>query len=171
MIIRPATESDIPQITTIYARSVREEIVSFELEPPDETEMLHRMQGLLANDYPYLVAEKDGEIAGYVYASVHRPRPAYAKTVESTVYVDPSFWRQGIARALLVALIEKCQQQQFRQMIAIAACDPDADLSEIPSVQLHLALGFVESGRLKAVGYKHDKWLDIVLMQRAVQIS
>ena len=107
MIIRPATESDIPQITTIYARSVREEIVSFELEPPDETEMLHRMQGLLANDYPYLVAEKDGEIAGYVYASAHRPRPAYAKTVESTVYVDPSFWRQGIARALLVALIEK----------------------------------------------------------------
>lgn len=168
MIIRPATTSDIPSITEIYARSVDQEFVSFELEPPDDVEMLKRMNGLKTKNYPYLVAEVENQVAGYAYASAHRPRPAYSKTVESTVYVAPQFWRQGIASSLLTALVETCRKQKFREMIAIAACEPHAELSDIPSIQLHLSNGFVDSGRLKSVGHKHGKWLDIVLMQRSL---
>ena len=165
MKIRPATSADIGAITAIYARSVREEFVSFEHEPPGESEMADRMTGILDAGYPYLVAEIDGEIAGYCYASSYRPRPAYNKTVESTVYVAPKFWRRGVASYLLQALIEACRDREYRQIIAIAACQGDADMEQVASVQLHLRLGFVNSGRLSQVGYKHGQWLDIVLMQ------
>ena len=165
MNIRSATSADIPAITEIYARSVLEEYASFEHIPPDADEMQQRFMGVTEKGYPYLVAEIDGQIAGYVYASAHRPRPAYQKTVESTVYVAPDFWRRGIAAALMQELITRCRQSQFREMIAIVACAGDANLDEIASIQLHRRLGFVDSGRLKGVGYKHDQWLDIVLLQ------
>ena len=165
MKIRAATSQDIPEITAIYGRSVIEDFASFEHIPPDEAEMLQRFEAVTMQGYPYLVAEIDGQVAGYCYASAHRPRPAYKSTVESTVYVAPDFWRKGVAGALMQALIERCQVAEFRQIIAIVACEGDADLDKIPSVQLHRKLGFVDSGRLKEVGFKHDKWLDIVLLQ------
>ncbi|MEP1207022.1 MAG: N-acetyltransferase family protein [Rhizobiaceae bacterium] len=165
MQIRQARPDDIPAITEIYGRSVVEEFVSFEHQPPSVAEMTSRMAALIDAGYPYLVAELDGEIAGYCYASSYRPRPAYSKTVESTVYVAPKFWRQGVASRLLDSLIEQCRARQYRQMIAIAACQGDANLQEVASVQLHHRLGFATSGRLTGVGYKHNQWLDIVLMQ------
>jgi phosphinothricin acetyltransferase len=165
MKIRPATFEDIPAISEIYGRSVIEEFASFEHTPPEVAEMAQRFTAVTGQGYPYLVAEIDGVVAGYTYASAHRPRPAYQKTVESTVYVAPALWRSGVAGALMAALVDQCRKDQFRQMIAIVACQGDADLSEIASIRLHQKLGFVESGRLKGVGYKHDQWLDIVLLQ------
>lgn len=165
MKIRSATATDIPEITEIYGRSVVEEYASFEHTPPDASEMLQRFNGVLEKGYPYLVAEMDGQVAGYVYASAHRPRPAYQKTVESTVYVAPAFWRRGVAIALMHQLIERCRAAEFREMIAIVACSQDATLDDIASIRLHRQLGFADSGRLKGVGYKHDQWLDIVLLQ------
>ncbi len=165
MIVRKATLEDIASITQIYARSVLEEIVSFEHQPPSADEMAGRMAALTKAGYPYLVAEIDGEVAGYCYVSSYRPRPAYSKTVESTVYVAPKYWRRGIARSLLEGLIESCRIKDYRQMIAIAACHPNSDINDVASVQLHKRLGFVESGRLSGVGFKHNLWLDVVLMQ------
>ena len=165
MKIRPAIANDIPEIAEIYGRSVLEEYASFEHIPPDADEMLERFNGVVEKGYPYLVAEIDGKVAGYVYASAHRPRPAYQKTVESTVYVAPAYWRQGVAGALMQELIACCRHGEFREMIAIVACSGDANLDEIGSIRLHRSLGFVDSGRLKGVGYKHDQWLDIVLLQ------
>ena len=165
MKIRSATAADIPQIAEIYGRSVLEEYASFEHVPPDAAEMLARFNGVVEKGYPYLVAEIDGQIAGYVYASAHRPRPAYQKTVESTVYVAPAYWRRGVAVALMQELITRCRAAEFREMIAIVACSQDANLDEIASIRLHRQLGFADSGRLKGVGYKHNQWLDIVLLQ------
>ncbi len=165
MQIREATPADIPAITQIYGRSVIEEFVSFEHEPPSIDEMTDRLTGITEAGYPYLAAETNGELAGYCYASSYRPRPAYGKTVESTVYVAPKFWRQGVARQLLGSLINECRKREFRQVIAIAACQSDAEVGKIASVQLHLRMGFVNSGRLSGVGFKHNQWLDIILMQ------
>jgi phosphinothricin acetyltransferase len=159
--IRPAALADIPAITRIYAHSVTTGTASFELEPPDEAEMSRRMQTLLDGGYPYIVAEIGGTLAGYAYAGSYRPRRAYRFSVEDSIYVDPSAQRRGIGRALLERLIEECERRGFRQMIAVIG-----DSVQTPSIELHRALGFRMIGNVENVGYKFDRWLDSVLMQR-----
>ena len=161
--VRPATPADIPAITRIYAHSVRTGTASFELEPPDEAEMTRRMQTLLGGGYPYIVAEIGGAIAGYAYAGSYRPRPAYRFSVEDSIYIDPSAQRKGVGRALLENLIEECTRRGFRQMIAVIG-----DSAQTPSIELHRALGFRMIGNIENVGYKFGRWLDSVLMQRAL---
>src|SRR3990172_3875033 len=107
--IRPVKTSDIPAITRIYAHAVEHGTSSFELTPPDETEMGRRMDGLVGGNFPYFVAEIDGALAGYAYAGLYRTRPAYRFTVEDSVYIAPDMHRRGVGRALLVALIEAAQ--------------------------------------------------------------
>lgn len=159
--IREGEAADIPAITAIYAHAVRYGTASFELEPPDEAEMARRREALIAGGYPYLVAERDGRVAGYAYASAYRPRPAYRFTVEDSVYVDPDFQGRGVGRALLTALIETCEARGFRRMIAVIG-----DTVSTGSIALHGALGFSHVGTIPALGYKHDAWRDTVLMQR-----
>ena len=161
--IRPATNADIPAITRIYAHAVEHGTASFEYEPPSEAEMARRMTELLDNGYPYLAAEADGELAGYAYAGPYRARPAYRSTVENSVYVAPHSHRRGIGRALLKALIEAAETSGFRQMIAVIG-----DSKQTGSIALHEALGFRHAGILRDVGFKHGRWLDSVLMQRAL---
>ena len=163
IFIRPATTADIPAITCIYAHAVERGTSSFELEPPSETEMVRRMTELLDNGYPYLAAELDGELAGYAYAGPYRARPAYRFTVENSVYIAPYTHRRGIGRALLKALIEAAEAGGFRQMIAVIG-----DSNQTGSIALHAALGFHHAGTLANVGFKHGRWLDSVLMQRAL---
>jgi L-amino acid N-acyltransferase YncA len=159
--IRPATEADVPAITRIYAHSVRTGTASFELEPPTEIEMARRMQALLDGGYPYLIAEIDGEVAGYAYAASYRPRPAYRFSVEDSIYVDPGAQRRGVGRALLQHLIEACDRRGFRQMIAVIG-----DSAQTPSIELHRDAGFRMIGNIENVGYKFERWLDSILMQR-----
>ncbi len=167
MKIRSATLKDIPAIANIYSRSVMEEHASFELSAPDETEMRARMNAILDAQYPYLVAEDDnGHVVGYAYVSSYRPRPAYKSTVENTVYVAKTHWGQSIAKGLMKALINECRTRGHSQMIGVIACEPAHDASEIPSAVLHESLGFEQVGRLKKVGNKHQKWLDVLLMQK-----
>ena len=161
--IRPAKPSDIPAITRIYADAVEHGTASFELTPPDEAEMAQRMRHLLDNKFPYIVAETDGALAGYAYASLYRTRPAYRFTVENSVYVAPDMHRRGIGRMLLEKLIEDCTMLGFRQMIAVIG-----DSSQAASIGLHKACGFEPAGNLKNVGYKFGRWLDTPLMQRAL---
>jgi phosphinothricin acetyltransferase len=161
--IRPAKPADIPVIARIYAHAVKHGTASFELEPPDETEIARRQRTLLDGGFPYLVAEIEGAVIGYAYAGPYRPRPAYRFSVEDSVYVDPSAQRRGIGRALLQRLIEESERRGFRQMIAVIG-----DSAQAPSIELHRALGFRPIGTIENVGYKFDRWLDTVLMQRAL---
>jgi L-amino acid N-acyltransferase YncA len=159
--IRAASAADIPAITRIYAHAVRHGTASFELEPPDETEMAARQQTLLERGYPYLVAESGGAVAGYAYAGPYRARPAYRFSVENSVYVAPQAHRRGIGRLLLDRLIADCEARGYRLMIAVIG-----DSAQRPSIELHRAAGFKLVGAFEGVGYKFDRWLDTVLMQR-----
>jgi len=161
--LRDVRPGDIAAITRIYAQAVRHGTASFEIEPPDETEMARRQQTLIANGYPYLVAESAGTVAGYAYAGPYRARPAYQWTVEDSVYVEPEFHRRGLGARLLARLIADAQAAGFRQMIAVIG-----DSAQTASIALHERAGFTHIGTLRSVGFKHSKWLDTVLMQRAL---
>jgi L-amino acid N-acyltransferase YncA len=163
VLIRQATPADIPAITRIYGHAVRHGTASFETEPPSEDEMARRQRALLDGGYPYLVAELDGAVVGYAYAGPYRPRPAYRYSVEDSVYVDLALQRRGVGRALLDRLIMEATDRGFRQMIAVIG-----DSAQEPSIALHHALGFRLIGTIENVGYKFDRWLDTVLMQRAL---
>jgi L-amino acid N-acyltransferase YncA len=161
--IRPARPSDIPTITRIYTHAVMHGTASFELEPPDETEMIRRMRAIFDGKFPYIVAEIDGVVAGYAYASLYRTRPAYRFTVENSVYVAPDMQRRGIGKVLLQALIDACTALGFRQMIAVIG-----DSNQAASIGVHRACGFTDSGNLRSIGWKFGRWLDTPLMQLAL---
>jgi phosphinothricin acetyltransferase len=160
-VIRHATPTDIPAITRIYAEAVEYGTASFELEAPDEAEMARRMQSLIDGGFPYIAAEIDGVLAGYAYAGPYRPRRAYRFSVEDSIYVDPGAHRKGVGRALLHRLIEESERGGYRQMIAVIG-----DSAQTPSIELHRAAGFRLIGAIENVGFKFDRWLDTVLMQR-----
>ena len=161
--IRPAVPADIPLITRIYRHAVEHGTASFELESPDEAEMTRRMQAILDGKFPYFVAEIDGAIAGYAYASLYRTRPAYRFTVENSVYVAPHIHRRGVGKALLMKLIDACVALCFRQMIAVIG-----DSANAGSIGVHTRCGFQMIGTHPSVGFKFGRWLDTVMMQRAL---
>jgi L-amino acid N-acyltransferase YncA len=159
--IRAVADRDIAAITAIYAGAVLHGTASFEIDPPDESEMTRRQRALTQGGYPYIIAEVDGAIAGYAYAGPYRARPAYHWTVEDSVYIATDAHRRGIGRRLLERLIEEAEQRGFRQMIAVIG-----DSKQIASIELHRALGFALVGTFASVGFKQGRWLDSVLMQR-----
>jgi L-amino acid N-acyltransferase YncA len=161
--IRAARESDIPAITAIYTDAVKYGTASFELEPPDEAEMARRQSALLAKGFPYLVAERSGVVAGYAYAGPYRDRHAYDWCVEDSIYIAPAFYRQGIGRLLLMQLIAQSEARGFRQMLGVIG-----DSANTASVAVHAACGFRLIGNFQSIGFKHGRWLDTVLMQRAL---
>jgi phosphinothricin acetyltransferase len=162
-MVRDSREEDVAQVQAIYAHHVLHGAASFEEEPPTLAEMQRRRADVLDRGIPYLVAEIDGRVAGYSYASPYRARPAYRFTLENSVYVDPARPRAGIGRALLAALIARCAAGEWQQMIAVIG-----DSANAPSIGLHAALGFRRVGTLHAVGFKFGRWIDSVLMQRAL---
>lgn len=161
--IRGATLDDVPAINRIYGESVRTWTASWELTPPDDSEMVRRVQALLDQGYPYVVALLDGALVGYSYASSYRTRPGYRFTVEDSIYVDPAYQRRGIARRLLQTLIEACTARGYRQMVAVIG-----DSANHGSIALHRSLGFAQVAVLPNLGYKFGRWLDSVMMQRAL---
>lgn len=163
MIVRDAGEADIPASRAIYAEHVRHGLGTFELEPPDAEKMAARRRAVLALGLPYLVAELDGEVLGYCYGGAYRPRPAYRHTVEDSVYVASDAMGRGVGSALLAELIRRCEAGAWRQMLAVIG-----DSGNASSIALHRRFGFREIGRLEAVGYKFDRWVDVVIMQRAL---
>ena len=127
------------------------------------TKRLRRQTALLKNDLPYFAAEIESAVAGYAYAGPYRTRPAYSWSVEDLVYVAPDMHRKGIGALLLRALVAASAQRGYRQMIAVIG-----DTAQIGSIALHERAGFSHVGTLRSVGFKHGKWLDTVLMQRAL---
>ncbi len=163
LLIRPSQDSDLPAITAIYARSVLTETASWEYEAPDQAEITRRRAEVLAKGLPYLVAESDGKVVGYTYASSYRARVGYRFVVEDSVYVLHECKGQGIGKKLLMALIEECARRGYKQMIGVIG-----DSGNLGSIKLHEACGFTQAAHFKAIGFKFDRWLDSVQMQRAL---
>ena len=161
--IRPAIEADLPAITAIYEHAVRYGTATFELIPPDLAEMTRRFRALVEGGYPYLVGVLEGEVVGYAYAGAYRPRPAYRFTVENSIYLKPAIHRRGIGLQLLLRLIEECESRGYRQMVAVIG-----DSANAGSIAVHTACGFQMIGTHPDVGLKFGRWLDTVMMQRAL---
>ena len=159
--IRPATEADLPAITEIYQHAVLHGTATFELIPPDLTEMTRRFKALMDGGYPYLVAVLERRVVGYAYAGPYRPRPAYRFTVENSVYLKPAIHRRGIGLQLLQRLIAECEARGYRQMIAVIG-----DSANAGSIGVHARTGFAMIGTHSNVGFKFGRWLDTVMMQR-----
>jgi L-amino acid N-acyltransferase YncA/putative methionine-R-sulfoxide reductase with GAF domain len=162
-LARSATESDVPAIKEVYAHHVRHGTATFEIEPPDCAEMDRRRLEILSRGLPFLVADVGGVVAGYAYAGRYRVRPGYRFAVEDSVYVHPDFLRRGMGHMLLSGLIESCEGIGIRQMIAVIG-----DSGNAASIHLHSKLGFRTIGSLEAVGRKFGRWIDTVIMQRAI---
>ena len=163
MVLRSAVDADLAAIQAIYAHWVTRGTGSFELEAPSLDEMTRRRADVLAKGLPYLVAAADRQVIGYAYANWFRPRPAYRFSVENSVYVHAEARRGGIARLLMIELLARCETAGARQMVAVIG-----DSANASSVGLHSALGFRPIGVLQSTGWKFDRWLDTVLMQRAL---
>jgi phosphinothricin acetyltransferase len=161
--LRDARAADIEQIHAIYAESVRKGTATFDLVPPEVAQMRARIADIQASGLPYVVAARDARVLGYAYCSEYRPRPGYRFTVEDSVYVSPDAQRQGIGRALLLEVVARAEARGVRQMIAVIG-----DSANTASIELHRVCGFEMTGTFHAVGWKFERWLDTVLMQRAL---
>ncbi len=163
VIIRACAPSDMLTVTSIYAHEVECGLATFEIDIPDVKEMSRRRQSILALNLPFLVAEKNGDVLGYAYASPFRPRPAYRYTVEDSVYLSPAARGQGVGKLLLTGVVDICEKGGYRQMIAAIGNSANAG-----SIGLHRSLGFDKTGVQKSVGFKLNQWVDVVIMQRTL---
>ena len=161
VVVRDTTDADMPAIQAIYAHQVLHGLASFEEAPPTTDDLRSRRDRVLTAGLPYLTAEVNGRVVGYSYAAGYRPRPAYRDTVEDSLYVAEGMRGQGIGRALLAALIARCERGPWRQMVAVIG-----DSGNDGSIALHRRFGFRRVGTLEAVGFKLGRWIDTVLMQR-----
>jgi len=165
-LVRAAAPADFDAIARIYSHYVEHALATFEEIAPSVDDMRARHAAITSAGLPYLVAKLDGQLAGYAYASTYRPRSAYRHTIEDSVYVADGFGGRGIGLALLTALIERCERGPWRQMIAVIGNSGNAG-----SIALHTRLGFEHVGVLRDVGFKHGRWVDTVLMQRALNTA
>ncbi len=163
MDIRPADPArDAAACAALYAAYVRDTVISFETEPPSETEMRRRMEATSAR-YPWLVAEAEGRVVGYAYASQHRERAAYRWTVEVAIYLDQGHRGRGVGRALYAELLKRLAEQGFRMACA------GITLPNPASVALHEKLRFEPVGIFRRIGWKAGKWRDVAWYQRPLR--
>jgi L-amino acid N-acyltransferase YncA len=163
IFVRDARDADMHAVTKIYAAHVLHGLASFEEIPPSLEEMQSRRASVLQLGLPYLVAEMDGRVVGYSYATFYRTRPAYRYTVEDSVYVEDGLNGRGIGTLLLAELIARCERGPWRQMLAVIG-----DSANAGSIALHRRMGFTPAGSLTSVGFKFGRWVDSVFMQRAL---
>ena len=161
LLIRPSTAADLPAVTDIYGWHVRHGTGTFEVDPPTLDDMARRRDDVVAKGLPYLVLEDDGEVCGYAYANQFRPRPAYRFCLEDSVYLAADKAGRGYGRLLLTELLARSEAAGARQMLAVIG-----DSQNGGSIGVHRALGFVHTGTIQAAGWKFDRWLDVVVMQR-----
>jgi phosphinothricin acetyltransferase len=163
--VRPAQPTDASSIAAIYAHHVEHGTASFDTTPRTNAETAAKIAECAAKGWPFLVAEAGGEVVGYAYATQFRDRPAYTSTCENSIYVAPAHVGQGVGQILLTALLEEALKAGFRQMIAVVGG------AEPASVALHVKAGFIEAGRMHAVGRKFGRWLDTVYLQRSLGVG
>jgi len=161
--IRPSLESDLPAITAIYGHHVLHGTGTFETTPPTESEMTARRADVLAKGLPYLVIEEAGRVLGYAYCQWFKPRPAYRFSAEDSIYMHPDAAGKGLGKALLTELVKQAEAAGVRKLIAVIG-----DSANASSVGVHEALGFEPVGTIRNCGWKFERWLDIVLMDKAI---
>ncbi len=163
IVVRAASESDMGSVRDIYAHYVLHSLATFEETPPTIEEMLARRRTSVDLGLPYLVAEAEAKLLGFAYAAAYRPRPAYRFAIEDLVYVADGFGGGGIGSALLGELIAACEKGPWRQMVAIVG-----DSANSASIALHRRFGFQLAGTLRSIGFKHGRWVDTPILQRAL---
>jgi L-amino acid N-acyltransferase YncA len=163
LTLRPSSAPDIPAITAIYAHHVLHGTGTFETTPPTEEEMTARRADVLAKGLPWLVAERDGRVLGFAYCQWFKPRPAYRYSAEDSIYLHPDAARQGLGGQLLAALIRSAEAAGVRKLIAVIG-----DSGNAGSIGVHRAAGFEQVGIVRSCGWKFGRWLDIVLMDKAL---
>lgn len=161
--LRDLALADLEAVARIYNHHVMHGAATFDEEPLSPGEMGQRAERVRAQGLPWLIAEAGGATVGYAYASLFHARSAWRYTLEDSVYIDPAHHRRGAGRALLAELIARCEALGYRQMIAAIG-----DSGNDASIGLHRALGFEPVGVYRTVGLKFGRWLDVVLMQRAL---
>jgi phosphinothricin acetyltransferase len=161
MIVRAATEADAAVLAEIYGDAVLNGFGTFEEVPPSAADIDARRRAVQEQGLPYLVAEVDDKVLGFAYAAPFRPRAAYRYTLEDSVYVAPEGKGKGVGKAVLSAVIAECERLGVRQLVAVIG-----DSQNAASIGLHRALGFEQAGLHKSVGFKHGRWVDIVLVQK-----
>ncbi|MFI2703690.1 GNAT family N-acetyltransferase [Cellulosimicrobium composti] len=172
--VRPAARGDLARVASIAAPFVRDTCVTFEEEVWDVAAWERKLEDVTGRGLPFLVAEVGGPaspdghgtpvVVGYAYAAPWRPKPAYRHTAEDTIYLDPAYAGRGVGTALLGALLDACARAGVRQVVSVVADVPEA----AGSLPLHRRFGFAEAGRLTAVGFKHGRWVDTILLQRSL---
>jgi L-amino acid N-acyltransferase YncA len=163
LALRPSQNDDLTAITEIYAHHVRHGTGTFEIDPPSLEDMRNRRTDVLNKGLPYLVAQEAGQILGFAYCNWFKPRPAYRFSAEDSIYIAPSAHRRGLGRALLQELTVQAQAAGIRKLIAVIG-----DSANAGSIGVHRAVGFTEVGVVKACGWKFNRWLDIVLMEKTL---
>lgn len=163
LIVRASTDEDLPLITAIYQHHVLTGTGTFEIQPPNETDMAARRADVLAKELPYLVAELNGEVVGFAYCAWFKPRPAYRFSAEDSIYLSPGVAGQGIGRVLMTELCTAAERADIRKLIAVIG-----DSGNAASIGLHRSAGFTHVGTIKHCGWKFDQWLDIVLMEKTL---
>jgi L-amino acid N-acyltransferase YncA len=166
-MIRPSEEADLPAITAVYAANVEHGAGTFEIDPPDLAEMTRRRADVLGKGLPWIVVEHDlghgPEVLGYAYANHFRARPAWRYALEDSIYLSPRAHRLGLGRLLLAELVARCTALGARQLLAVIG-----DSDNHGSIGVHRACGFETLGVMRSVGWKFDRWLDVVMMQRSL---
>ncbi|MDD2924128.1 GNAT family N-acetyltransferase [Rhodoferax sp.] len=162
-IIRPSQTKDIPQITRIYAHHVLHGTGTFEVEPPTEADMTQRRDDVLNRGLPYLVAADGDTVLGFAYCNWFKPRPAYRYSAEDSIYIASQAMGTGLGRALLGELSTQAERVGIRKLIAVIG-----DSGNTGSIGVHRAAGFEHVGILKSCGWKFDRWLDVVMMEKAL---
>jgi phosphinothricin acetyltransferase len=161
--IRPLQDADLPAVTAIYAHHVLHGTGTFETTPPTEVEMAQRHADVAARGLPWLVVEEDGQVLGYAYCQWFKPRPAYRFSAEDSIYLHHAVRGRGLGGLLLQALMEAAEAQGVRKLIAVIG-----DSANAASIGLHRAAGFTDAGAIRSCGWKFERWLDIVLMEKSL---
>ena len=161
--IRPSRDEDLPAICAIYGHHVLHATGTFETVPPTQAEMSARRADVLAKGLPYLVVEDEGQVLGFAYCQWFKPRPAYRFSAEDSIYLHPDARGRGLGQQLLAALIEQAQQAGLRKLIAVIG-----DSANAASIGVHRSQGFEPAGVIRSCGWKFDRWLDIVLMEKTL---
>jgi phosphinothricin acetyltransferase len=163
LTLRPSADADLPALTAIYGHHVTHGTGTFETTPPTELEMGVRRADVLAKGLPYLVAELQGRVLGFAYCQWFKPRPAYRYSAEDSIYLHPEAAGQRIGHKLLTELARQAQAAGIRKLIAVIG-----DSANVRSIGVHRAVGFRHVGTIESCGWKFGRWLDIVLMEKAL---
>ncbi len=161
--IRPSHEDDVPAIAALYADYVLHSTCTFEIAPPSPADMAARRAEVLARGLPWLVLEEAGQVLGYAYCNWFKPRPAYRFSAENSIYLAPGTQGQGLGRLLLTELMSQAEAVGVRKLIAVIG-----DSGNAGSIGVHRSLGFEPVGTIRSCGWKFDRWLDIVLMEKTL---